>query len=201
MTKRLMIFTLACLLVILGMGTALAAPDQPMAGHQMMPPPEKPGMMMGDQQQMMSGMQGPGMRGGQYMCAMMVEFDKVLKMAPDKAYYRVGLEDLKSIVDSQTPGLMILDVRPQKAYEMGHILGSLNIPLPMLVEKMSLIQPDTVIYVVCQVDTNAAFAVLTLRVMGYDAYVVPGGVPAWKDKGYPLTMEAGPVQMPQMQQQ
>ncbi|MBP1763045.1 MAG: Rhodanese-like domain protein [Firmicutes bacterium] len=209
MNKRWFIVTLACLLVVLGMGTALAAmPDQPMA-HQ-----PKQGMMAGDQHQPMMGQPNPCMPDGQmpmtdmmkmmqerHLCPMLVaKMDDILKAAPEKAYYRVGLEDLKSIYDSQTPGLLILDVRPQGMYEAGHIPGSLSIPLPTLVEKMSLIHPDTVVYVVCAVDSNATFAAYTLRMVGYDAYMVPGGVPAWKDKGYPLTTEIGPVQMPQMTQ-
>ncbi len=208
MTKRWFIVTLACLLVILGMGTALAAtPDQPMT-HQL-----KQGMMAGEHQPMM-GQSNPCMPEGQqpmmmtdmmkmmqerHLCPMMVaKMDDILKAAPDRAYYRVGIEDLKSIYDSQTPGLLILDVRPQPMYEAGHIPGSLSIPLPTLLDKLSLIHPDTVVYVVCAVDSNATFAAYTLQMLGYDAYMVPGGVPAWKDKAYPLTTETGPVQMPQM---
>jgi len=208
MAKRWMILTLACLLVVLGMGTALAAtPDQPMA-H-----PMNPGMMAGDQHQTMmcqpnpcaAGSQQPTthmmkMMGERHLCPMWVlQMDAILKEAPDRAYYRVGIEDLKSIYDSQTPGLLILDVRPQSMYEAGHIPGSLNIPMPMLLDKLALIHPDKVVYVVCAADTNATFATYTLQMLGYDAYVVPGGVPAWKDKGYPLTTEIGPVHMQQMQ--
>ena len=193
------ILTLACLLVVLSIGTALAAPpDQPMMGH------PNPGMMDGQKPMMASppgqGMMAMSMMNDRHICPMIVMgMDQILKMAPQREYYLVGVEDLKSIYDSQTPGLLILDVRPQEMYNAGHIPGSLSIPLPQLLDKLSLIHPDTVVYVVCAIDSNEAFAVYTLRMLDYDAYLVPGGVPAWKDKGYPLTTETGQVQMQQMQ--
>ena len=197
MTRKCMILALACLLVVLGISTALAAmPDRPMKmGHQMM---GMPNPCMPDGQQPMTPMMM--MMSERHICPMIVMgMDKILQSAPDHEYYRVGVEDLKSIVDSQTPGLLILDVRPQSMYDAGHIPGSLNISMPMLMDNLSLIHPDTVVYVVCAVDSNAAFAAFSLRMVGYDAYVVPGGVPEWQHHGYPLTMEASPVMMPQMQ--
>ncbi|MBP2639074.1 MAG: Rhodanese-like domain protein [Firmicutes bacterium] len=205
MTRKCMILALACLLVVLGISTALAAtPDRPMMGQ------SNPCMREAPPQDQMMGPHQPGqgmgmgmgmmMMSERHICPMVVMgMDKVLKTAPDQAYYRVGVEDLKTIVDSQTPGVLVLDVRPQSMYAAGHIPGSLNIPMPMLVDHLSLIHPDTVVYVVCAADTNAAFAAFALRMMDYDAYVVPGGVPEWQKHGYPMTMEVGPVQMPQMQ--
>lgn len=200
MTRKCMILALACLLVVLGISTALAAtPDRPMMGPGMMG--DRPHSMMGNPPQQGQGMgMGMMMMSERHICPMLVMgMDRILQMAPDHGYYLVGVEDLKTIYDSQTPGILILDVRPESMYMAGHIPGSLNIPMTMLVEKMALIHPDTVVYVVCAMDSNTAFAVFTLRMMDYDAYVVPGGVPQWQQHGFPMTTEAGPVQMPHMQ--
>jgi rhodanese-related sulfurtransferase len=116
----------------------------------------------------------------------MLAADKVLKMAPDNGYFRYKLEDLKMKVDSKAMDFVIVDVRPTKLFQTERIMGSMNIPLPSLVDNLTMIPMDKTIYVVCAVDGNSAYATLTLRMLGYTAFMIPGGEVAWKQAGYPV---------------
>jgi rhodanese-related sulfurtransferase len=52
---------------------------------------------------------------------------------------------------------------------------------------MDMVPTDKKIAVVCTYDTNSAFAVSVMRIIGdRDAWVVVGGVPAWEEAGREL---------------
>jgi len=115
--------------------------------------------------------------------------DKVLKMAPDNGYYRFKLDDLKMKVDSGSMDFVIVDVRPLKAFQADHIAGSISVPLPTVADNLSMIPMDKTVYVVCAVDSNSSYAAFTLRMLGYTAFMVPGGEVAWKQAGYPVVSD------------
>lgn len=105
----------------------------------------------------------------------------------ENEFYLMPMSDLinATVVDDQS--IVIIDVRPADMYDGGHIQGSINIPDPELVERISEVPMDKKIAVVCQIDTNSAFGVAVLRIFGgHDAWIVQGGVPAWTDAGKEL---------------
>jgi len=122
--------------------------------------------------------------------AVVASVDKVLKMAPDNAYFRFSLQDLKAKVDAAGMDFVIVDVRPANLFQAEHIVGSVSIPLPILADSLSKLPMEKTIYVVCAVDSNSAYAAFALRMFGYKAFMVPGGEVAWKQAGYPV--EASP---------
>jgi rhodanese-related sulfurtransferase len=122
----------------------------------------------------------------------MMAADKVLKMAPDQGFFRVDVKDVKMKMDSGTMDYVILDVRPANLFQPEHIPGAINIPLPTLVDNLKMLPMDKTIYVVCALDSNSSYATFTLRMLGYMAFMVPGGEMAWKQAGYPV--ESGTMQ-------
>ncbi|MBN1236546.1 MAG: rhodanese-like domain-containing protein [Methanotrichaceae archaeon] len=119
----------------------------------------------------------------------MMMADEFMKGLPDNDFYLMPMSDLINATENETEiaNWVILDVRPETLYAEGHIPGSINIPDPMLVENMNTVSADKKIAVVCQIDTNSAFAVAMLRVFSdREAWVVQGGVPAWQDAGKEL---------------
>jgi rhodanese-related sulfurtransferase len=114
------------------------------------------------------------------------EADAFLKSVPENMMYLMSADKLAEMIDAGKMHFMVLDVRPPQSYEKGHIQGSMNIPLPMLVEKMNSIPKDKRISVVCTIDTNSAFAVAVLRMNGYNAWIVEGGIPGWEQSGRSL---------------
>lgn len=112
--------------------------------------------------------------------------DKFLKSVPSNMMYLMPEKSLINAVKQGDKNLVILDIRPPSHYNNGHIKGALHIPMPMIVDKMDMIPRDKKIAVVCALDTNSAFVVAVLRMFGYDAWVVDGGVPGWVKMGMPL---------------
>ncbi|MFZ2471950.1 MAG: rhodanese-like domain-containing protein [Methanothrix sp.] len=81
----------------------------------------------------------------------------------------------------------IVDIRPAQQFAGGHILQALNIPLENLISQMGMIPAGQKVAVYGEIDTNAAFAVQTLRVYsGRDAFVISGGIVTWQAAGMPV---------------
>jgi rhodanese-related sulfurtransferase len=112
--------------------------------------------------------------------------DAFVKSVPDNMMYLVSIEKLADMIEAEKTDYVVLDVRPTKSYEAGHIKGSINIPLPTLIDKMGNVSKDKKVAVVCTIDTNSAFAVAVLQMNGYDAWIVDGGIPGWQNSGRPL---------------
>ena len=124
--------------------------------------------------------------------SVMMAADKFLKTTPANGFFRLALQDLKMKWDSATmpgsmPNFVIVDVRGPNDFAMEHIPMAMNVPLPALIDKLSMIPKDKPVYVVCALDSNSSYATAVLRMLGYDAYMVPGGEGAWKMAGYPLS--------------
>lgn len=105
---------------------------------------------------------------------------------PGNMFFLMPVKDLISALEAKDAKLVVLDIRPPAHYNNGHIKGALHIPLPTLVKNMKKLPADKTIAVVCAMDTNSAFAVAVLRMCGYDACIVDGGVPGWVKMGMPL---------------
>lgn len=112
--------------------------------------------------------------------------DTFVKSVPENMMYLISVEKLSDMIESGKTDFVVLDVRPPQYYEAGHIKGTMNIPLPMLVEKMNTVSKDKTVAVVCTIDTNSAFAVAVLQMNGYNAWIVEGGIPGWENSGRPL---------------
>lgn len=112
--------------------------------------------------------------------------EEFAKSVPGNEMFLMSIEGLAELVDGGENNYVILDIRPPKYYAAGHIEGAMNIPLPMLVEKLNSVPTDKKIGVVCSFDTNSAFGVAVLRMHKRNAWIVEGGVNAWKGLGREL---------------
>jgi rhodanese-related sulfurtransferase len=112
--------------------------------------------------------------------------DSFLKAATNNGFYLLSVAQFlnKSSTDNNWA---IVDVRPAQLYLGGHIPEALNIPLENLISQMGMIPAGQKVAVYCAIDTNAAFAVQTLRVYGgRDAFVLSGGIVTWQAAGMPV---------------
>jgi rhodanese-related sulfurtransferase len=114
------------------------------------------------------------------------EASAFLKSVPENMMFLMSVDKLADMIEAGKMHFMVLDIRPPQSYEKGHIEGSTNIPLSTLVEKMNALPKEKRIAVVCTIDTNSAFAVAVLRMNGYNAWIVDGGVPGWEKAGKSL---------------
>ena len=84
--------------------------------------------------------------------------------------------------------IVIIDMRSEEEYEREHVKNALSIQQFNLMREIEKEVPDKdkAIYVYGVKENNAAVAVRLLRNMGYSkAFVLDGGLKAWKNAGYP----------------
>lgn len=116
----------------------------------------------------------------------MVKTDSFLKEAMNNGFYVMSVAEFLNRT-SADKNWAIVDVRPAQLYATGHLPGAINIPLSDLISQMGMIPAGQKVAVYCAIDTNAAFAVQTLRVYGdRDAFVLLGGIVNWQAAGKPL---------------
>ena len=100
----------------------------------------------------------------------------------------MSMEELKSRVASDEPGLLVLDVREREAYIEGHIPGAKLLPRGQLELRVNQELPDPTrrVLVYCDLGKVSTLAAATLREMGYArAVALDGGMVAWSEAGYP----------------
>ncbi|WP_241383426.1 rhodanese-like domain-containing protein [Rhodococcus sp. CH91] len=105
----------------------------------------------------------------------------------------MSFSDVPTVSVDLVPGLsdeaVLLDVREDDEWELGHAPGALHIPLADVPARIDEIDPDAEIYVVCRQGGRSLGAVEYLARMGYDAIQVAGGMVAWQKEGLPLVSE------------
>jgi rhodanese-related sulfurtransferase len=77
----------------------------------------------------------------------------------------------------------LIDVREQKEFEGGHILGARNIPSTQLKMRMKELRKDKPVYLYCQSGMRSTRAAQMLYKNGYrDLYQLDGGFKKWTGK-------------------
>lgn len=94
---------------------------------------------------------------------------------------RVGIKQITPKELDQKKGMMLLDVRPDKEYEQGHIPGAVHVPLADIGEKVKKLKKDKDLVVYCRSGNQSIWAIKRLMGMGYkNLYNLRGGYSAWK---------------------
>ncbi|MDL2219245.1 rhodanese-like domain-containing protein [Ruminococcaceae bacterium OttesenSCG-928-O06] len=115
------------------------------------------------------------------------------KMAKDGtafANFNIAPESVKEIVDNMDDSYVILSVRRADDYAAGHIPGAINIPYGQGMEaELANLPTDKTIIVYCYSGQTSSQTTAVLRMMGYDAYSMSGGMGSpdgggWLGAGY-----------------
>jgi uncharacterized membrane protein YdjX (TVP38/TMEM64 family)/rhodanese-related sulfurtransferase/sulfur relay (sulfurtransferase) complex TusBCD TusD component (DsrE family) len=116
---------------------------------------------------------------------------KRLRGTPASAEGKLSSADLKQRLERRDD-ITVLDVRPAKDYasDLGHIAGSLNIPIDELPRRLAELEPyrDHPLAVVCRTNKMSGKAVQLLRETGFkQALLVDDGMVGWqRQQGKPL---------------
>lgn len=104
-------------------------------------------------------------------------------------------ESLFELVDAESEDYTILSIRQAKDYEAGHIAGAMNIPFGKgMQEQFSEIPTDKPVVVYCYTGQTSSQTMAVLRMLGYEAYSLAGGMGSeggagWLGGGYPVVTE------------
>ncbi len=79
----------------------------------------------------------------------------------------------------------VLDVREPDEYAEGHIPGAVNIPMGQLTRRLSEIDRDRPVLLVCASGNRSGVMTEVLRAAGFEASNVAGGTSAWSRSGRP----------------
>ncbi|MBB5913710.1 rhodanese-related sulfurtransferase [Nocardia transvalensis] len=82
---------------------------------------------------------------------------------------------------------ILLDVREDDEWQLGHAPGALHIPMADVPARIDELNYDAEIYVVCRQGGRSLQVVQYLTHVGFDAVNVLGGMVAWQKSGRPLT--------------
>jgi rhodanese-related sulfurtransferase len=101
------------------------------------------------------------------------------------ANFNLSPRSVKCIVDEKKDNYLIVSVRRADDYAKGHIPTALNIPFGKgMEEKLAALPRDKKIVVHCYTGQTGSQTMAVLRMMGYDAYSMSGGMDAWLKEGY-----------------
>jgi len=79
-----------------------------------------------------------------------------------------------------TGNKVLLDVRGPEEYASGHVPSAINIPLPVLRQRMNELPSDKEIWVYCGVGQRSYYACRALSQHGFHARSLPGGLQAYR---------------------
>lgn len=118
--------------------------------------------------------------------------DMVSKAGTAFTYNNFKAESLKEVLDAELDGYFVYDVRQADAYAEGHIPSAVNNPYGMGMEQFFAEQlpAEGIIVVNCYTGQTASQTVAILRLLGYDAYNLSGGMNnGWAAAGYEVVTE------------
>lgn len=80
--------------------------------------------------------------------------------------------------------MLVIDVRTEQEYAMGHVPGAKLMPLQTLDQTITKYPKDQELYLICQTGNRSAQAYTLLKNMGYTKlHNVVGGTEGWKKLG------------------
>jgi rhodanese-related sulfurtransferase len=101
------------------------------------------------------------------------------------ANYNLSAATLKGFVDAKNPDYLIVSARRADDYAKGHIPTARNIPFGRGMETgLAALPKDKTIVVYCYTGQTAGQTMAVLRMMGYEAYSMSGGMNAWAKEGF-----------------
>jgi len=114
------------------------------------------------------------------------DIDAIMSKGPDNGNYHVGADDIYMWLKMKKTDFFVVDVRigenALNEYKTAHIPGAIYIPYNELFkpENLEKLPKDKKIILVCAMGVTEALPVVSLRLLGYDAYGMLLGMAGWQ---------------------
>jgi rhodanese-related sulfurtransferase len=118
---------------------------------------------------------------GSLVSAAMAETQQSTSLAPER------------VAEMVREGAPVVDVRSANEHTAGHIPGDRPIPFDQLKDEAASLPQDQPVILYCRSGERSGAAVQALRVSGFDAYNIEGGLLEWAAQGLPLEPADGEV--------
>jgi molybdopterin/thiamine biosynthesis adenylyltransferase/rhodanese-related sulfurtransferase len=102
---------------------------------------------------------------------------------PDRNPDEVTVQDMKAALDDPKLGIRVIDVREPDEYQIARIQGVPLVPLSLLPQRFTELDPNQQLYIHCKSGVRSMKALRFLREQGFKyAKSVKGGIAAWSDQ-------------------
>ena len=99
----------------------------------------------------------------------------------------ISVANAKTIVDAKNSAYQVVDLRSAADYTKGHIEGAINVPFGKGMQTLfSTLPNNKTLILQCYSGQTASQTMAALRIMGYKAYNLSGGMSGWTGAGNPL---------------
>lgn len=118
------------------------------------------------------------------------KINAIVSRGPDNGDYHVNADDIYMWLKMKKTDFQIIDVRvgseALNQYKDGHIPGAIYIPWNEIFkpENLNKIPKDKKIILVCHMGVTESLPIISLRLLGYDAYGMRLGMSGWQ-RDYP----------------
>lgn len=85
----------------------------------------------------------------------------------------------------------LLDVREPREWQLGHIDGSVHVPMGELAARQDELPTDRLIIAVCRTGSRSGMVTRALEQAGYEVANLDGGLRAWVREGLELVADTG----------
>ena len=98
--------------------------------------------------------------------------------------------DIHEFAAAHADGAEVIDVREPGEYVSGHVPGARLVPMGQLASRLTELDREQTVYVVCASGNRSKSMASLLAQQGFDAVNVAGGTSAWIQSGRPVTTGA-----------
>jgi adenylyltransferase/sulfurtransferase len=118
----------------------------------------------------------------------LIDYQQFCGIAPEPAAPvsnpdEVSVQDMKRALDDPKLGIRVIDVREPDEYQIAHIDGVSLLPLSLLPQRFTELDPNQHIYLHCKSGVRSMKALRLLRGQGFKYLKsVKGGINAWSDE-------------------
>ena len=118
----------------------------------------------------------------------LIDYNVFCGIAPEPATPQsnpdeVTVQEMKRALDNPKLGIHVIDVREPDEYHIAHIDGVPLLPLSLISQRFTELDPNTQIYIHCKSGVRSLKALYFLREQGFKYLKsVKGGISAWSDE-------------------